>query len=194
MKKHLTVLLLACVAAGVLSAQQLAAVGLVPSQLIVTVEGRQGKDVTVLNKEDFMAYQHRDRLKVSGVIPQQGDHAALELFILIDDSADAEVGLQYDDLKKFIAGQPASTLVGVGYMRNTTVDIAQNLTTEHQKAAAALRIPMGGGGIASPWLSLQELIKRWPVSAVRREVVMITSGVDPLGGYDFTNPYVGIAI
>jgi len=74
-----------------------------------------------------------------------------------------------------------------------TVEILQPPTLDHAKAAAALRIPMSSAG-ASPYLSLSELIKRWPANSARREVVMITSGDDPLGGTGPVNPYVDAAI
>ena len=46
----------------------------------------------------------------------------------------------------------------------------------------------------SPYLSLTDLIKRWPRSSARHEVVMVTSGVDPLGGFGTINPYLDSAI
>jgi hypothetical protein len=37
-------------------------------------------------------------------------------------------------------------------------------------------------------------MKRWPVSEDRREILMITSGIDVLGGGPFTNPYLQEAV
>ena len=51
--------------------------------------------------------------------------------------------MHLDDLKTFINAQPSTTLVGVGYMRNATVQIVQDLTTDHAAAAKALRLPLG---------------------------------------------------
>jgi hypothetical protein len=48
--------------------------------------------------------------------------------------------------------------------------------------------------MASPWLSLSDLIRRWPATSARREIVMITSGLDPLGGMGSVNPYLDTAI
>ena len=64
-------------------------------------------------------------------------------------------------------------------MRNTTVQIAQNFTTEHDQAAKALRLPMGSvGAFGSPYLSLMDLMRRWPEGPNHREVVLITDGID----------------
>jgi hypothetical protein len=38
------------------------------------------------------------------------------------------------------------------------------------------------------------LIKRWPQSTARHEVLMVTSGADPLGGDGAMNPYLDAAI
>ena len=69
-------------------------------------------------------------------------------------------------------------------MRNGTVQIAQDLTTDHRQAANALRIPLGSAGVyGSPYLSVIDLMKRWPESSNRREIVMITDGIDRLHGW-----------
>jgi len=170
---------------------------LVPVHAIVTVETRHDhdKDVPVLNREDVMAYERGQRLRVTGLAALEGEHAGLELFCLLDDSSSSSLGSHLQDLRHFIEAQPATTAVAVGYMRNGTVDIVQNFTTDHGQAAQKLRLPFGtGGGAASPWLSLSDLIKRWPDNSMRREIVMITSGVDPFGGTGPMNPYLDSAI
>jgi hypothetical protein len=114
---------------------------------------------------------------------------------LIDDSANTSLGSQLEDLRQFINSQPATTKVGVGYMRDGTVDIAQNLTEDHSRAAKALRLPFGNeGAIASPYFSLVDLIKRWPDSAVRREILMISDGIDRYWGSGPGDSYVDDAV
>jgi hypothetical protein len=63
------------------------------------------------------------------------------------------------------------------------------------QAAKALWLPLGNvGAFASPYLSLSDLIKRWPESPLRHEVLMITDGIDRFGGVGPANPYVDTAI
>ncbi len=133
----------------------------VPAQLIVTVEARHGKTIPNINRKDVMVYQGHDRAQVTDWIPFQGEHAQLELFLLMDDGlSDAGLGPQLEDFRKFINSLPATTSIGVGYMRNGTVEIAQNLTTDHAAAAKAVRLPFGAStGGTSPYFSLQELLK-----------------------------------
>jgi hypothetical protein len=168
----------------------------VPVEMIVTVEARHdhNKNIPVLNRDDVMVFQRNQRLEVRELIPCPGEHTCLELFILIDDASGASLGSQLGDLRHFIEVQPAPTSIGIGYMRNATVDVAQELTRDHATAAKALRLPLGSPGVMpSPFLSLSDLIKRWPDSPARHEVVLVTSGIDPLGGA-LANPYLDSAI
>jgi hypothetical protein len=165
----------------------------VPVQTIVTVEARHGKDIPALNPEDLKASQRQKRLQVTDVVPLQGENAGLELFFLLDDASNTSVGSQFGDVRHFIETQPATTAVGIGYMQHGTVDIVQDLTTDRGHAEQALRLPLWSGG-ASPYLSLSDLIKRWPATSSRREVVMVTSGVDAVGGTGPMDPFLDAAI
>ena len=85
--------------------------------------------------------------------------------------------------KTFIKAQPSSTLVGVGYMANAGVNVAQNFTQDHNAAINAIRLPRGNlSTMDSPYLSLISLVKGWPQQKVRREVLMVTDGIDRLRG------------
>ena len=99
-----------------------------PVTMTVTANVASSKRMPQINREDVIVRQGKSRLEVADWVPARGNRAGLELFILIDESADARVSLQYDDLREFINAQPASTQVGIGYMRNGTVQIAQDLT------------------------------------------------------------------
>ena len=101
------------------------------------------------------------------------------MFILIDDASETGLGTELKDLRAFIEAQGPATSVGVGYMRNGTVQIAQNFTNDHALVGKAIRLPMGStGAYGSPYLSVVDLMKRWPEHPNRREVVMVTDGID----------------
>ncbi len=160
-----------------LNAQEKAAT--VPVRMTVTVNVASDKRMPEITQQDVFVKQGKERLHVTEWVPAQGDHAGLDLFILIDDASDTDLGSHLDDLRAFINAQPSSTSVGVGYMRNATVAIAQNFTTDHAAAAKALRLPLGSvGAYGSPYLSVIDLMKRWPANQNRREVVMVTDGID----------------
>jgi hypothetical protein len=163
--------------------------------LVVTLEARHGSNVPDIGREDVMVYEGRERDKVTGWLPLQGDHAGLELFVMLDDSSNTSLGSQLEDIRQFISTQPATTKIGVAYMQNGIAQVVQNLTSDHALASKALRLPLGSPGAnASPYFSLGDLIKRWPEAAERREVLMITDGIDRYGGTGPDNPYVDSAI
>src|SRR6202044_2112370 len=139
----------------------------------------EGKRMPEVTREDVMVTQGKDRLKVTDWVAARGDRAGLELFILIDDASETTLGTQLSDLRAFINAQGPATSVGVGYMRNATVQIAQNFTTDHAAAANTGRLPMGmPGSYGSPYLSAVDLMKRWTEGTNRREILMITDGID----------------
>jgi hypothetical protein len=201
MKSAFIILGLVLVLAGVLAPSlplqaQLGAATGVPARLVVTVEARHGKEVPVIRREDVMAYQGKERGTVTDWLPLQGDHAGLEFFVLLDDASSTSLGSQLEDVRQFILGQPNTTSMGVGYMRDGTVDIVQNFTTDHAAAAKSLRLPFGStGAISSPYFSVVDLLKRWPESAVRREILMVSDGIDRYGGAGLADdPYVTSAV
>ena len=180
---------------GTVSGQEPAGGG-VPALLLVTVEPHHGSNVPVINREDVMVYEGHDRDTVTEWIPAQGDRAALELFILLDDGSSISLGSQLEGIRQFINAQPASTKIGVAYMQDGTAHVEQNLTSDHALAAKALRLPKGIGGInGSPYFSLSDLLKRWPASEARREVLMVSDGIDRYYGTgDLDDPYLTEAV
>lgn len=164
--------------------QQKTAANSVQVHLVVTdTKLRQDAELPPLQKEDLKVKQGKNFLRVTQLIPAQGDNAALQLMILIDDTLDTSVGNNLTDLKNFIRAQPSSALIGVGYMSNAGVNVAQNFTADHDAAVKAVRLPRGGfSTMDSPYLSLISLVKGWPQQNVRREVLMVTDGIDRLRG------------
>ena len=176
-------------------AQQASPSAGIAAHTVVTAEAHHGMNIPVIHREEVMVYEGRDRDQVTDWVPLVGDHATLQLFVLIDDASNSSLDSQLADLKQFINNQPATTLIGVGYMQDGTVQIAQNLTPDHAQAAKALRLPFGSPGIsASPYFSVVDLIKKWPESPVRREILMITDGMDRFYGAAPDDPYVDSAV
>lgn len=155
--------------------------------LTVTATAKKGSPPPV-KKEDVQVFEGKERVQVADW--RHGEN--LYLAILIDDSLDSEAASQWNDLKAFIAEQPQNTLVAVGYARNGAVMVAQDFTQDHALAAKALRIPLGNlGAFSSPYLAVQDWLKRWPSFAGdhRSSIVLISSGIDYFrGGFDPLDP------
>lgn len=147
----------------------------------VTAVGKK-EEAPPIGKDDVQLFQGKERKQI--VDWKKGD--SLFLAILIDDSIDTGAGGQWDYLKEFIMGQPASTQIAVGYIRNNTTMLAQDFTPNHELAAKALRLPLGPSAIgSSPYLATIDLLKRWPNTGPRRSILMISSGIDYFRGGGF---------
>lgn len=154
---------------------------LVPVSTVVTVEAKRGKDIPMINKEDVRVLQGHNRLQVADWVPAQGDRAALELLVLIDEGASSTVANQFEGLRKFMSAQPSTTAIAIGYSEYGSLRMAQDFTADHEAAGKALRIPMGAfGGESSPYLAVTDAIKRWPQTNARRAILMVSDGIDPL--------------
>ena len=155
--------------------------------LTVTATTKKGTPPPI-KKEDAEVFEGKERVQTADW--RHGEN--LYLAILIDDSLDNEAASQWNDLKAFIAEQPQNTLVAVAYARNGGAMVVQDFTTDHALAAKALRIPLGNlGAFSSPYLSVQDWLKRWPSSAGdhRSSIILISSGIDYFrGGFDPIDP------
>jgi hypothetical protein len=158
--------------------------GTVQVHMVITDQAlNDDSEVPVLTAENVQVKQGKDVLKVDQVIPARDDNGALQLFILIDDTCDTGIGNNLNDLREFINAQPPTAMVGIAYMSNATIQVAQNLTVDHAAASKAVRLPRGNlSSMDSPYLSLISLFKSWPQSKVRREVLVVTDGIDRLRG------------
>lgn len=157
-------------------------------RLIVTPEPHNPKDNPRIQREEVTVYQGRDRVALTSWISVQ-EGSPVQLYLLIDDGCDSSLGSQINDLRNFITSQPALNQVGVAYMQNGSAKILQAASEDHASAARALRLPLASAGIsASSYLALSDLIKQWPDTQTRREVLMISTGIDLFGGSPSDNP------
>ena len=154
--------------------------------MTVTAIGQKDTSPPLVTKDDVQLFLNKERTQVADW--KHGEK--LYLAVLIDDSLDSEIASQWGDLKAFLAGQPDTAYISVAYARNGTAVLAQDFTSDHNLAAKALRLPLGSGGaFSSPYLALLDLMKRWPSSADRRSILLISSGIDYLrGNFDLRSP------
>ena len=147
----------------------------------VTAVGKK-EEAPPIAKDDVQLTQGRERKQILDWKKADG----LFLAILIDDSIDTGAGGQWDNLREFIAAQPAGTQIAVGYIRNNATMLAQDFTPNHELAARALRLPLGTSALgSSPYLGTMDLLRRWPNTGPQRSILLITSGIDFFRGSSF---------
>jgi hypothetical protein len=171
-------------------------------------EGQGRVVVTILSDNEIPGGIPQDALhvkvdgkdsNVTGWTQLRSPRSRVEMVVLIDDGARASLGTQLNDIAKFIQGLPPDAKVAVAYMENGRAIFGGPLTTDHAAAMRELHLPMAGmpGVSASPYFCLSDLAKNWPSkdAHARREVVMVTDGVDYYEvRYDPEDPYVHAAI
>jgi hypothetical protein len=191
MNKHLqwkgSLLVAALAVAAVMPlASKAAAADSAAVSMTVTAVGKKDTQPPALKKEDVQLYQGKEKVQVADW--KRGE--TLFLAVLIDDSLESSVANQWGDLKAFFMAQPENTYIAVAYARNGSAMVAQDFTKDHAQAAKALRLPLGNAGaFTSPYLTLQDWIKRWPETGERKSIIFFSSGVDYFrGSFDPIDP------
>jgi hypothetical protein len=173
-----------------------------------TMEGQGQAIITVLQGQEIPGGIPQQALQVkvdgkdsnvTGWTALRGPQAKVELVVLIDDGARSTLGTQLNDIAKFIGSLPSNAKIAVAYMIDGRASFAGPLTTDRTAVQRELHLPLAGvpGINASPYFCLSDLAKNWPSgdASARREVVMVTDGVDNYNPrYDPEDPYVLAAI
>jgi hypothetical protein len=147
--------------------------------MTVTATAKKDAQPPAITKNDLELYRGKERVQVADLRRSE----TLYLAVLIDDSLRSSLANQFSDLREFIVAQPPTTYIAVAYARNGVAMVAQDFTTDHALAAKALRLPLGTRAVASsPYLAVQDWIKRWPVSGQRSSIILFSSGIDYFRG------------
>jgi hypothetical protein len=185
---HMAALTLVC--AAVFGARLLVAKAASPASdtvvMTVTAVGKKDAAPPPIKPEDVQLTLGKEKKQIAGWTKAE----KLYLAVLIDDALDSSAASQWNDVKEFLSAQPESTSELVAYARNASAMVAQDFTSDHALAAKALRIPIGSvGAYGSAYLSLLDLMKRWPESGDRRSILLISSGIDYFrGGFGTKSP------
>lgn len=113
----------------------------------------------------------------------------LNLAILIQDDLVPQVSNEIEATRDFIRSLPRGSRVMVGYITAGSLQVRQPFTTDLQKAAKSLRIPLGST-VSSPFNPYVEVIEalrkfdgRWTNP---NAVLLISDGLDTSRGFDST--------
>ena len=166
-------------------------------QAVVTILPKQhGESLAAVSTQDVNVKVNGNESSVTEWVPLRGAADWLELVLLIDGAARNLA--QFGEITQFIQGLSPHTKVAIGYMQNGSAVLAGSLSADHAQVLHGLHIPGGGAGSSiGPYFCLSDLAKHWPSAerGVRREVVLVTDGVDAYDRrYDPEDPYVQAAI
>jgi hypothetical protein len=167
---------------------------------VVTVLPKHEGDVVApsVANQDLSIKVNGKNARVTKWEPYKSPNDRVELVLLIDDGARSSLGTQLEDITSFVKTLPPNVKVAIGYMQQGRTTFATPLSDDHEKVLSALHLPGGSPGYAaSPYFCLSDLAKNWPSNdfGARREVVMVTDGVDGYQlHYDPEDPYVEAAM
>lgn len=144
----------------------------IETQIVLTVADHMNHHPPALKADDVSIMN----AAITDWIPPAGG-GDLELFLLIDDAANYDLGSKLQELRRFVTSQPAPVSIGLAYIHDGALQIVEHPTTDHARVARSLRAPSGSKS-ANPYCALSGLIQQWPQRVPRREIVLVSTGID----------------
>jgi len=114
-------------------------------------------------------------------------NSPITLAILIQDDLVSSASNEIKSIGEFIRHMPAGSRVMVGYIRSGSLEVRQKFTLDLEKAARALRVPLGVASASpfNPYVEVIEGINRFESQpSGRRSMLVISDGLDISRGID----------
>ena len=111
----------------------------------------------------------------------------LNIAILIQDDLISRVGNELGVTRKFIRALPPGSRVMVGYITAGTLQVRQPFTTDVNRAANSLRIPIASTSASAynPYVEVIEAMKKFDSSwRGHNAVLLLSDGLDTSRGFD----------
>ncbi len=113
----------------------------------------------------------------------------LNLAILIQDDLVPQVGNELGITREFIRSLPKGSQVMVAYITSGSLQVRQTFTTDLEKAARSLRIPIGSTSASpfNPYVEVIEALKKFKDGGTNANaILLISDGLDTSRGFDST--------
>ena len=113
----------------------------------------------------------------------------LNLAILIQDDLTPQVGNELKVTREFIRSLPNGSQVMVGYITAGSLQVRQPFTTDLEKAARSLRVPIGSTAASpfNPYVEVIEALKKFKNEGPNANaILLISDGLDTSRGFDST--------
>ena len=113
----------------------------------------------------------------------------LNLAVLIQDDLIPQVGNELKVTREFIRSLPQGSRVMVGYITTGALQVRQPFTTDLDKAAKSLRVPIGSTSASpfNPYVEVIEALRKFDRGwSNANAVLLISDGLDTSRGFDST--------
>ncbi|MGA9994689.1 MAG: hypothetical protein WBP93_04700, partial [Pyrinomonadaceae bacterium] len=158
-----------------------------PVTIPITFRKRGSKPISEVQPiEEFSVKEDGEAQQVISI--RDIGSAPLSFAVLIQDNVVSSIGNEIASIADFIRRLPRGSRVFVGYMRPGTIEVRQKFTTDLEKAASSLRIPVGSAtaGPSNPYIEIREALKRFEsLPAGRRAMLVVSDGLDISRGFNF---------
>src|SRR5438132_5937624 len=137
--------------------------------------------ITVAAASAASAHGNSDALRV---------REPLNIAILIQDDLTSQVGNELGVTRQFIRSLPTGSRVMIGYITSGTLQVRQPFTTDLNRAANSLRIPIASTSASAynPYVEVIEALKKFDKSwKGHNAVLLISDGLDTSRGFDTTS-------
>ena len=161
-----------------------------PVVIPVTIKVKEAASETELQNIDLVVSEDGEAQTILS-IRGQGTNSPITLAILIQEDLVPPVSNEIKGIAEFVRRLPKGSRVMVGYLRTGSLLTKQKFTTDLEKAAKALRPPIGfpSSGPYNPYVEVVEALKKFDAQPLgRRAVLLISDGLDISRGIDSSSP------
>lgn len=159
----------------------------------VTLQIKEKPEGELQYIEGLQVFEDGERQEI--LTTRGGPLSPLTLTVLVQDDLGSSVSNEIEGLRKFIKGLPPGSRVMVGYLRAGSLQVRQKFTSDLDKAARSLRIPVGNPAVAplNPFIQTRDAIKRYESQPVgRRAVLLVSDGIDISRGMESSSPALSL--
>jgi len=112
----------------------------------------------------------------------------LNIAILIQDDLISQVSNELGVTRDFIRSLPQGSRVMVGYITTGTLQVRQPFTTDLERAAKSLRIPIASRSSSAfnPYVEVLEALRKFDNTWTNNAVLLVSDGLDTSRGFDST--------
>jgi hypothetical protein len=151
-----------------------------PVTIPVGIRVRGAKPEAELKIIDLNVFEDGE-LQSNLSIRSVGTNSPLTIEVLIQDDLVPSVSNEIKPIREFIRRLPKGSRVMVGYVRTGSLEVRQKFTGDLEKAANALRVPLGLASAApfNPYVEVLEGISRFDSQpSGRRAILLVSDGLD----------------
>lgn len=116
-------------------------------------------------------------------------NAPVNLAILIQDDLTSQVANELEITRDFIRTLPAGSRVMVGYITTGSLQVRQPFTTDLDRAARSLRMPVSSTTASpyNPYVELIQALKKFDSTGGTNAVLLVSDGLDTSHGFDVSS-------